>query len=116
MSDKMIVVNVVDGDNTATITWTEAYGFIASGSNALLDQMSYEERDPRRPNVGTPEPGTRMTEMTDLDIGSPVVLDPPEILAGCVSCGHREHVEDCDISVRSGPGPVLPCGCKFVTT
>jgi hypothetical protein len=118
MSDKMVTFTYDDGERIATVNWTEAYGFMAAGDRSILDLITYDERDPRRPNVGTVQvrnAADQFVGFEGIDIGSPVTLEEPVNAVGCISCGHREHNDECQIPVRSGPGPTLPCGCKFVT-
>lgn len=82
----MISFTYDDGDNIATVNWTPEYGFMAAGDKAILDRISYEEIEPRVPDV-VPVPVLSVPVMADTPITVPE--DIP-VKLGCAACGCPE--------------------------
>lgn len=92
----LIRVTINDGDDTAVITWSPEYGFIAAGTNRLLSLITYEEIRPE-PTVGAREVELGgLRPVPDLDAALELAAQPiPEVATQvCVTCRHtNEHTD-----------------------
>ena len=107
----MIRFTYDDGQESAVVTWTPEYGFVAAGNGALLDAITYEEVKPRLPEVIPAKVVEQMVGQGPLepDLGDDDDLgdDGTKRPAKCFACDHPWHEEECD---RLTEG--IPCGCS----
>jgi hypothetical protein len=94
----MLRVTVDTGDESAVVTYTAEYGWIVSGSQAIVDMISVEEIEPRKPQV-VEVPVISMPMLQEarasvaLDGETHVVEDVPMKL-GCAACGCLESAHN----------------------
>jgi hypothetical protein len=94
----MLVVTYDDGERSATVTFTQDYGFVVSGDKSIIDRLLYEEREPRVVNV----PVYALPMREDVPANT-----TPAAASKCFSCNHAWHEEECTRRVEG-----LPCGCS----
>lgn len=90
----LIRVTINDGDDTAVITWSPEYGFIAAGTNRLLSLITFEEIRPESTAREVELGGLR--PVPDLDAALELAAQPvPEVAAQvCVTCRHSNPHND----------------------
>jgi len=103
MSGKMVVFEVNDGEDSAVVSWTEEYGFIAAGSMRLLGMLAYEVRYAEVPVAPAFVPA------------SGAAYAPPGAKVKSAGEGVVEYLvpDEPDDTVDLTSGPCFVCGCRF---
>ena len=94
----MLKITVDTGDESAVVTFSSEYGWVITGSQAVMEMIRCEEIEPRKPQVvEVPVISMPMLEearaSVALDSETHVIEDIPMKL-GCAACGCLESAHN----------------------
>ena len=102
----MILFTYDDGQDSASVTWSEEYGFIVAGNREIINRITFEEIAPRQIAM-VPILDVPMRE----DVPSTDWVHPeggePAPARKCFACGHQWHDSICEKRVEG-----IPCDCS----